>query len=263
MFTLRNDDMKKKFLVSSFQFLAAIGNWKLKTKNSNFKTRNSKLETRNFSKGFTLLEMLVVIGILAVLLGMLYGALERTRKFSRYTITFNELKQIQAAFEQYYAYYHTWPTNGVTQMFDMADGDGGLDKGFMITRDIARALQGVATTAFTDDNNPNPDRIPFMEFPRFNGNGDPVNPFRATRSENPNENSRCYVVLFDTSGNRQLTIEPDPLVPDATSTTIVANVAVWTVIPGFRTATGSGAAAQTQAATEMRLGSWEPFDLRR
>jgi prepilin-type N-terminal cleavage/methylation domain-containing protein len=211
-------------------------------------------------RGFTLLEMLVVIGIIAVLLGMLYSALERTRKFSRYTITYNELKQIQAAFEQYYSFYHTWPTNGITTPLPSEDGE---DVGFIITRDIALAMQGATSPLFTDENTPNPDKIPFMEFPRFNGDGDPVNPFRTTRTDQQQNDPRCYVVLFDTSGNRQIAVPPDNLSPSATSTTIVANVAIWTVVPGFRTSTGSGEGAQAQPTGEMRLGSWDKFDLSR
>jgi len=249
--------MKKKFLVSSFQFLAAIGNWKLKT-------RNSKLETRNFSKGFTLLEMLVVIGILSVLLALLYGTLERTRKFSRYTITYSELKQIEAAFEQYYAYYSTWPTNGIPQLFPSEDANGnGMDWGFIITKDIADALRGVASKAFADEYNPNPDRIPFMEFPRINSDGDPVNPFRTVRTDQQANDPRCYVVLFDTSGDRQITVPTDPLAPSSTSTTVVANVAVWTVIPGIRSTQGDAGTQAPRLAEDMRLGSWDKFDLQR
>ena len=210
--------------------------------------------------GFTLIEMLIVIGILSVLLGLLYGALERARKFSRYTIAYQEVKQLQAAFEQYYAHYNTWPvaTNSITLV---SSGDG-QDVGFLITREIADALQGVSkegnTTVF---DSVNPDGIPFIEFQRFNRNGDPINPFKANSEA---DESRCFWVFFDTSGNRQINIPQDPLLPSATSTTIVANVAIWTVIPGFRTATGgAGSAADAQPTVDRRLGSWDSFDLQR
>jgi len=219
------------------------------------------------NSGFTLLEMLVVIGILAVLLGLLYGTLERTRKFSRYTITYNELKQIQAAFEQYYAYYSTWPTNGVTTLLPPAqDANGnGVDVGYIITKDIADALRGIVTGTFAGDNtpNPNPDRIPFMEFPRFNRDGAPVNPFRTVRTDEQANDPRCYVVYFDTSGNRQITVPADDLAPSSTSTTIVANVAVWTIIPGIRSSEGGSENETPRPVEDRRLGSWDVFDLGR
>jgi len=211
------------------------------------------------------LEILVVIGILSVLLGLLYGTLERTRKFSRYTITYNELKQIEAAFEQYYSYYSTWPTNGVIPL-EYSTDEAGMDYGFIITKDIAYALQGTLTGAFAGNNpNPNPDRIPFIEFQSSrppNRDGAPVNPFRTTQTDTGTEDPRVYKVLFDTSGNRQITVPPDPLAPDSTVTTIVANVAVWTVIPGFRKAEGTGN-SPPEFPKEMRLGSWDKFDLQR
>ena len=213
---------------------------------------------------FTLVEMLVVIGIISVLLGLLYGPLERARKSSRYTITHSELKQIQVAFEQYYSYYHTWPTNVfATSPVICGDVDGGSDGGFIIDRAIADALQGIRRNNDAVFDNINPDGIPFIEFPRFNRDGDPVNSFRTTRTDEQATESdpRCYVVVFDTTGNRQITVPADPLAPGATSTNIVANIAVWTVVPGFRRTTGTTAAPEP--ATEMRLGSWEPFNLQR
>ena len=204
--------------------------------------------------GFTLLEMLIVLGILAILLGLLYGAFERARKTSRYAITFSELKQLQAAFEQYYAYYHTWPTNGIPNLLQSNDSQ---DWGFVITEEIAYALQGVVRNNNAVFEGINPDGIPFIEFPRFNRDGHPVNPFKAST---PEDTSRLFRVLFDTSGNRQIFVPAEVLAPGSEETNIVANVAVWTVIPGFRTATG-GVGATPQPATDMRLGTWDTLDL--
>ena len=53
--------------------------------------------------------MIIVIGIISSPLALLYGALERAQKFSRRTITYTELKNIESAFKQYHAHYHAWP----------------------------------------------------------------------------------------------------------------------------------------------------------
>ena len=222
---------------------------------------------------FTLVEMLVVIGIISVLLGLLYGPLERARKASRYTITYSELKQIQAAFEQYYSYYHTWPTNtsAAVKVFCSEDG-GGQDIGFIIDRKIADALQGARLKTPPNRNNEdvfnsmNPDGIPFIEFSRFTDDkerNDPVNPFRTEKTDamSRREDPRCYVVVFDTTGNRQINVPEDSLASGAPSTNIVANVAVWTLVPGFRRTTGTQSAPES--APEIRLGSWDSFNLQR
>jgi len=198
--------------------------------------------------------MMVVLGILSILLGLLYGAFERARKTSRYAITYSELKQLQVAFEQYYAYYHVWPTNGVPDLISSEDSD---DWGFVINDEIAYALQGVVRYNNAVFEGINPDGIPFIEFPRFDRDGYPVNSFK---TEKPDDESRYYRVLFDTSGNRQISVPAEPLAPGSESTNIVANVAVWTVIPGFREAKG-GAGSTPELAQDRRLGSWDTLDL--
>ncbi|MCL1919865.1 MAG: type II secretion system GspH family protein [Kiritimatiellaeota bacterium] len=206
--------------------------------------------------------MLIVIGIIAVLLGLLYGALERARKFSRYTIAYSELKQIQAAFEQYYAHYGVWPAQTNNPSITFFDSEDGEDAGFEITREIADALQGVSKggndTLFHDFN---PDGIPFIEFTQFEDSHDhaPRNPFKPTNSE---DTSRRFMVLFDTSGNHQIYVPADDKAPGSEATNIVANVAVWTVVPGLRSAqTAQG--GTPQPAGDMRLGSWDAFNFQR
>ncbi|MDD4019857.1 MAG: type II secretion system protein, partial [Kiritimatiellae bacterium] len=105
--------------------------------------------------GFTLIEMLIVISIISVLLGLLYGSLERARKFSRRTIAYSELKSIESAFKQYHAHYHAWPSNDVATV----KIDSGEDHGFVIDKDIAKALQGY----FENDayHALNPEAVPF------------------------------------------------------------------------------------------------------
>ena len=206
---------------------------------------------------FTLIEMLIVISIISVLLGLLYGALERAQKFSRRTIAFTELKSIESAFKQYHAHYHTWPTNSVASV-QIRSGE---DEGFVIDENIAKYLQGVRPNNASEDAiRFNPEAIPFIEFSRFSAiTRHPVNPFKSNYTT-PNDISRSYKVLFDTNGDRQIRIETDSAAQGTTAATnIIASVAVWTVIPGTRQSSDSG---QTENLGDVIFGSWDSFSVK-
>lgn len=204
---------------------------------------------------FTLIEMIIVISIISVLLGLLYGALERAKKFSRRTITFSELKSVESAFKQYYAHYHAWPSNSVAT----AKINSGEDQGFVIDKDVAKALQGYFEAETYRALNP--EAIPFIEFSRYSpGTGAPVNPFKSEKSTQQ-DTSRAYKVLFDTDGDRQILVPGND--PDAAGSTdatnIIASVAVWTFIPATRKTDASG---QPQQVGDVLFGSWESFSVK-
>lgn len=199
--------------------------------------------------------MIIVIGIISSLLALLYGALERSQKFSRRVITYTELKNIESAFKQYHAHYHTWPTNTLATV----QFESGEDRGFVIDERIAALLQGNQPSGVSANDIAafNPEMIPFVEFARYSpASRAPVNPFKSNKP-NQTDTTRAYKVLFDIDGDRQIRVQDDEA-PGFT-TNIIANVAVWTLIPGTRRTDSSGT---PEPLAEEVFGSWSSFSVK-
>ncbi|SRR6266849_244138 len=64
--------------------------------------------------GFTLLELLVVVGIIAVLAAMLFPAVQRLREMANRTRCINNLHQIGMALGNHFGTHQSFPTNGAT-----------------------------------------------------------------------------------------------------------------------------------------------------
>ena len=238
-----------------------------------------RLHQRN-RHAFTLIELIVVISVISVLMGLLYGALERAKKFSRRAIAFSELKAIENAFIQFRAHYHTWPIGDTveatsTESTESAadttttiaekpiDSVDNKDHGFVIDRRIANLLQGLALdVSKTDKRNFNYEGLPFIEFSRYSVYAPypPINPFKSNTAGD--DTARCYYVLFDTNGDHQIHIPA--LEPGDIATNIIADVAVWTYIPGTRSGRGSntGETTQTASVNDERLESWSGFNVK-
>jgi type II secretory pathway pseudopilin PulG len=172
------------------------------------------------SDAFTMIEMLVIVSVLGILLAMLYSAIRSVQRFSRESITRNELKNIEAAFKQYYAHYQCWPT-GITAataspMFPAGTGD----IQYTLDENFARMLQGAAiTNGATIDN---ADGIAFLEFTRFNKAGEPVNAWGP-------DLGGVYYVMLDVDGNNE--VSPPGPSNNFTPTNIFRSVVVWTEHP--------------------------------
>lgn len=72
------------------------------------------IETKNSDKGFTLVELLIAISLIAILSGVLLGVLNPLgiQKTSRDSQRISDLAKIKVALENYFADNRAYPTNG-------------------------------------------------------------------------------------------------------------------------------------------------------
>jgi prepilin-type N-terminal cleavage/methylation domain-containing protein len=83
------------------------------------RARRMKLEarrTRSATRGFTLVELLTVITIMAVLVTLLLGAVQSVRRYVAAKATTEMLEALDAALQEYYHDYGSYP-------YGSADGD--------------------------------------------------------------------------------------------------------------------------------------------
>jgi prepilin-type N-terminal cleavage/methylation domain-containing protein/prepilin-type processing-associated H-X9-DG protein len=78
------------------------------------------LSNSSVKRGFTLIEMLVVIGIIALLAAILFPVFGKVREGARKTSCMNNMRQLGLAFQQYQTDYHRYPLPGQYQKW--ADG---------------------------------------------------------------------------------------------------------------------------------------------
>jgi type II secretory pathway pseudopilin PulG len=72
-------------------------------------TRNAFTQNALRVNGFTLVELLVVIGIIIILMGILLPVVSRMRRAAYAADTANEISQLSNACNQYYATFHAYP----------------------------------------------------------------------------------------------------------------------------------------------------------
>ena len=84
----------------------------MKPCSSPFPVSDFEFRTSTGRRGFTLLELLVVVGIIAVLAAMLFPAVQRLREMANQTRCINNLHQIGMAMTNHVGTHQCFPTNG-------------------------------------------------------------------------------------------------------------------------------------------------------
>ncbi|HEY3899496.1 MAG TPA: prepilin-type N-terminal cleavage/methylation domain-containing protein [Chthoniobacter sp.] len=145
---------------------------------------NSSLrpQPRSASAGFTLVELLTVIAIIAILMGLLFPAINIAREQARKTQAKTDCAQITAAVKAYYSEYGKYPlpttvtTQGNPQdiIFGQSQGSS-VGSGFSNQQlfDILRNIDSTGATPPGQPNQYNPRAIVFFDGKTAT---DPTNP---------------------------------------------------------------------------------------
>lgn len=168
---------------------------------------------------FTLIELLAVIAIILVLAGLLLPVLSRAHSHAMRVAAKAEVKQIETAWNQYFAEYQTWPTN----VHDEATQP--------LTGQLLWILQG------SNIWNANPKSISFMHFTRYDTASNPVSPWGSRTAPAPDTD--YYYCRFDVDYDETILTDTAPPV------SVRRPVIVWTFNKNVHT-----------NDTDYVIGSW-------
>lgn len=90
------------------------------------KILSKKRFTLSQSKGFTLIELMVVMAIIAILAVLIIGAITTARNTARLTVHRSNAKTIQTGFEAYFAKTRAYPATSGTVSFATAAESAGV-----------------------------------------------------------------------------------------------------------------------------------------
>lgn len=187
---------------------------------------NLRTRYRASGRGFTLIEILVVIAIIGILVGLLLPALTAARRFAYRVKAKSEVKNLEGAFKQYYAEYHKWPSFATE------------DERVCIRGDVADLLQGKY------DATDNKKEMRFFQFTKL---ADffittPINPW-GNVSVSPVPDDVLYYAKFDINYDNKINGTGDATAPPEDE--MRREVIVWTENP-----------KQPVGSAKRIIGSW-------
>jgi type II secretory pathway pseudopilin PulG len=158
---------------------------------------------------FTMVELLGVIGVIAVLLAILFPALVGASRKAKISQALSECSALDAALQSYYREYGVYPAIGSSPY------DSGLEStsgGLEIDEDLVDILRG-------EINDQNPRRLTFMDIPpdQVDADGAFIDPWGE---------SYRFMCDFDFNGTLEITLE------NGESLEMRRNVGVWSLGPG-------------------------------
>ena len=169
--------------------------------------------------GFSLIELLVVIGVIAVLIGLLIPALSLAKRRAKVIEAKKDVNQLEAALNEYHSTYRRWPLLGAA-----TTPDGPIK----VAGDMAELL---ISGAYDDVDNTK--RLTFMSFKRFNESDSPITPWGNEDFEDAAEDDEhFYWVMIDTDyDNKILGCDCTPSILIPLSNDVHRSVIAWTVNP--------------------------------
>lgn len=133
--------------------------------------------------GFTLIEVLVVITVIAILVGILVPVVGMAQRKAKSAAAINEIAQVEQALRAYLSDHNGPPTNNL----DGIEEARFEDQAISINPAFAQLLMG------ENVNGDNSSRIRYMEFRKFSANGTPLNTFAREGIVDVPEEQKYYV----------------------------------------------------------------------
>jgi prepilin-type N-terminal cleavage/methylation domain-containing protein len=164
-------------------------------------SRSGRFQTTGTQRGFTLVELLVVLTVIAVLLGLLFPVFSGVQERAKRVEAKNDLTQIVTAVNAYYTEYGTYPLPEGINADGYTVGVGGAS-----SKDVFDALRGMPSSL-------NPRRIAFINPAEVKDRNHP----RSGVAPPPNGQfydpwGQPYVLRMDADYDEQV---PNPYPPDA------------------------------------------------
>jgi prepilin-type N-terminal cleavage/methylation domain-containing protein len=136
---------------------------------------------RRSQSGFTLIELLTVIAIIAILVGLLFPAIQSALRKADSAKAQTEVNSLVSAWKAYFTEYGRWPTDTAGKLLGQDFTGGSLPSdGYQMLSDVVALLQGskTATGNYVPATH-NPRAIQFLEISSKsrNSSGDFVDPW--------------------------------------------------------------------------------------